>query len=329
MAVKPIKEEFILVGTFFEEMQDRLSLKMLTKDNDIDRKIISKDLCRPGLAITGFFDVFSFEKIQILGNTESAYISKMKSEEIRQNINRIMEYQVPCFVVTHNNKVTGELIELAEKKRIPVFRTPLSTLDAYHKLIDYLEEKFAYRMTVHASLVDVYGVGVMFIGRSGIGKSEISLDLIERGHRLVADDTVTLIDRGDGIIMGKGNDMIGHHVEIRGIGIIDAGQMFGVRAIRMQKRVEVVVQLEDQRDITEFDRTGLDPKFKRFLSVDLPVIDLPIFPGKNITVIAESIAMNHLSKYYGYDAAQELNKRLKNRLSRKKIISSYLAKDSE
>jgi len=170
---------------------------------------------------------------------------------------------------------------------------------------------------VHGAFVDVYGIGLLFVGRAGIGKSEIALDLVERGHRLVADDVVMITQKGEGILMGSGTELAKHFMEVRGLGLIDIRSMFGIRAIRFQKRVEVVIELHEWRQDEEYTRTGLDEETVRILGVELPLVKLPIFPGKNVTVIAEVIALNHLLKHYGYDAAKELSKRLEMVISEK------------
>ena len=182
---------------------------------------------------------------------------------------------------------------------------------------DFLDDQFAPHTAIHGAFVDVYGVGVLLIGRSGIGKSEIALDLIERGHRLVADDVVMVTQKGEGILMGAGTDMVKHFMEIRGLGLIDIRAMFGIRAIRFQKRVEIAVQLEEWSDRIEYERTGLDTQEVAILDVMVPHVRLPIYPGKNVTVITEVIALNYLLKHYGYDAANEFSRMLKERLEEK------------
>jgi HPr kinase/phosphorylase len=194
----------------------------------------------------------------------------------------------------------------------------LETTRLSYFLADFLDDQFAPQMTVHGSLVDVYGVGILLIGRSGIGKSEIALDLVERGHRLVADDVVMVTRKGEGILMGAGTDIVKHFMEIRGLGLIDVRSMFGIRAIRFQKRIEVVVELEDWRKDQEYTRTGLDGHTVPILEVEMPHVTLPIFPGKNVTVITEVISLNYLLKHYGYDAAKEFAARLEGMIGRKK-----------
>jgi HPr kinase/phosphorylase len=209
------------------------------------------------------------------------------------------------------------MIELANKHNIPIFGSAYSTTKAIFLLSDFLDDQFAPRLSVHGSLVDVYGVGMLFVGKSGIGKSEVALDLVERGHRLVADDVVILTKKGEGILMGAGTEIVKHFMELRGIGIIDVRSMFGIRAIRFQKRLEVVIELEVWDEQTEYTRTGLDDSSTTILDVEIPHIKLPIIPGKNITVVSEIIALNYLLKHYGYDAAKVLQDRITSKIRQK------------
>jgi HPr kinase/phosphorylase len=199
-----------------------------------------------------------------------------------------------------------------------VFGTPFETTKISYFLADFLDDQFSPQIVVHGSLVDVYGAGVLLTGPSGIGKSEIALDLIERGHRLVADDVVMVTRKGEGILMGAGTDLVKHFMEIRGLGLIDVRSMFGIRAIRYQKRVEIVVELEEWKPGQDYTRTGLDEISMTLLDVDIPLVKLPIFPGKNVTVITEVISLNYLLRHYGYDAAREFSKRLEGVIGQKK-----------
>jgi HPr kinase/phosphorylase len=193
-------------------------------------------------------------------------------------------------------------------------RSQLKTSEFYRRLKPFLEEEFAATTTLHGSLADVYGVGLLFIGQSGIGKSECVLDLVERGHRLVADDLVIASRRGSDIIIGRGHELQRHHMEIRGVGVIDVPAIFGVRAVRQQKRIEVVVQLEEWNRAAQIDRTGLDTQNTSILGVEIPKVTVPLNPGKNITVVAEVVAMNHLLRYAGVDVAEAFNERLIGRM---------------
>lgn len=321
--------ETLEVGLFFKENEKRLNLELATIRAGLRRKITQKNLHRPGLALAGFLELFTFDRIQILGNTEMSYLRNLTAEERRSKFKRVFEYDIPCLIVTDSNPVFPELIEEANKKKLAVFSTTHSTTVFIHLLSGYLDDKFAPKTTIHGSLVDVYGTGLLFSGRSGIGKSEIALDLVERGHRLVADDVVILTKRAEGILMGSGPEMLKHFLEIRGVGIIDVRHMFGVRSIRLQKRVEMEVELVDWDGGENYERLGLDEEHRDFLGVEIPLVKLPIYPGKNITVIAEAIALNLHLKVYGYHPAQAFNARLMDVLMNKKRVSNYLEKDYE
>jgi HPr kinase/phosphorylase len=233
---------------------------------------------------------------------------------------------MPALFVTKRLDVPPLLLELARHHGVPVLRSSLKTGDFYRRVQPYLEERFAPRTTTHGSLADVYGVGVMFVGRSGIGKSECVLDLVERGHRLVADDLVVITKRGNDVLIGRGHEQQQHHMEIRGVGIVDIKALFGIRSIRQQKRIEVIVQLVDWDAKVQYDRTGLDTEDVEMLGVQLPRITIPLNAGKNITVISEVVAMNHLLKYSGVHSAKLFNQRL---LDTMQPVRAYLEEDYE
>jgi HPr kinase/phosphorylase len=321
--------EKITVRTFLEECRRDLKLELLAGEKGLDNEITQVEIHRPGLALSGFVDIFSYERIQVLGNTEVAYLDSLSERERTVALNRLVEFEIPCIVITNKNKIFAELIRLCDDRAIPVFRTPLTTTQLVHALGNYLSEKFAPRIAMHATLVDVYGIGVLITGRSGIGKSEVALDLVERGHRLVADDVVNIIRKGDDVLIGMSNELLQHHIEIRGLGIIDVRSIFGIRAVRKQKRVEVEVHLEDWDEEGNYERVGLDDNYADILGVKIPQVRLPIFPGKNITVIIETIALNTLLKIYGVDTAKEFNKRLLKRISYQKKLKEYLEHDTE
>jgi len=229
-------------------------------------------------------------------------------------------------IVSKGLDVPAAMVEAARTHHVPLLRSTLKTGELYRRTQSYLEEFFAPSTTVHGSLADVYGVGLLFVGRSGIGKSECVLDLVERGHRLVADDVVHITRRGNDILIGRGHELQRHHMEIRGIGIIDIPALFGIRAIRQQKRIEVVVQLEDWNDRTYYDRTGLIAEEVEILGVKVPKVVIPLNPGKNITVICEVVAMNHLLKYTGVHSAALFNQRLQEAM---RPVREYLREDYE
>jgi HPr kinase/phosphorylase len=221
------------------------------------------------------------------------------------------------------------MLELARARGVPVMRSKLKTAEFYRRVKPVVEEAFAPRTTLHGSLADVYGVGLLFMGRSGIGKSECVLDLVERGHRLVADDVVQVVRRGNDVLIGRGHELAAHHMEIRGIGLIDIPALFGVRSVRQQKRIEVVVQLEDWENAKDADRTGLSREETTILDVAVPRVVVPLNPGKNITVISEVVAMMHLLRYSGVDVAAAFNARLIKRMKDQRGVREYLQEDYE
>jgi HPr kinase/phosphorylase len=222
-----------------------------------------------------------------------------------------------------------ELLEIAGETKIPVLSTRLSTSELMKRLSVFLDTFFAPSVSKHGTLVDVYGVGLLYTGKSGIGKSECALDLVERGHRLVADDVVKIARKTENTIIGGGDEFLGHHMEVRGIGIIDIEKLFGIRAIRMQKRVEVEVRLTYWDDDATYERLGVEEHYTTILGVEIPVVTIPISPGKNITVISEVIAMNHMLKVYGESPAVQLSKRLTERIQRQALTTEYLESDYE
>ncbi len=315
-SAKEIRKHSITVGFLYETNKTRLKLVPLTNVG-FDNTIRDKSIHRPGLALAGYVALFTYDRVQVFGNTEIRYLNSMPLEERIKAFNTLFKFAIPCIFVTNDNPIDQELVQLAADHNVPMFRTSLETTKAVYFLSDFLDDQFSPQTTIHGSFVDVYGLGLLFIGRSGIGKSEIALDLIERGHRLVSDDVVNVTRKGEGILIGAGTDLVKHFMEIRGLGLIDVQSIFGIRAIRFQKRVEVVVELMEWKAAEDFTRTGLDLSTISILDVEVPHIKLPIFPGKNVTVIAEVIALDYLLKHYGYDAAKEFSKRLETVIAQK------------
>ncbi|MBK8550036.1 MAG: HPr kinase/phosphorylase [Ignavibacteria bacterium] len=314
--IKELKKDSISVQFFFTECKERFKLTKVTQAEISQNKLITeKDIHRPGLALAGYVKLFTFNRVQVFGNTEIQYLKQFDSPEKEKILERFFSFDVPCVIVTNDNHIPEELVRIAEANDVPVFRTPYPTTRFAYFISDFLDDQFTTQMIIHGSFVDVYGIGLLFSGKSGIGKSEIALDLIERGHRLVADDVVVVTKKGEGVLMGSGTAISKHIMEIRGLGIIDVRTIFGIRSIRFQKRVEVIVELEDWDKDKAYDRTGLDNSTINLLGVDAELIKLPIFPGKNITVIAEVIALNYLCKHYGYNAAEEFKKRLEDKIN--------------
>jgi HPr kinase/phosphorylase len=314
---KEIRKQSITVGFLYESNKERLRLRMLNGECGFGKEIRDKNIHRPGLALAGYVELYTFDRLQVFGNTEIRYLRTLSLDKRLAAFDTLFKFEIPCIVVTNDNVLDEEILELAAQHGVSVFQTPFESTKFIYIISDFLDDQFSPQTVVHGSFVDVYGIGVLITGRSGIGKSEVALDLVERGHRLVADDVVMITRKGEDLLIGAGTELVKHIMEIRGLGLIDIRSMFGIRAIRFQKRVEVVIELQDWKHDEDYTRTGLDNEITRMLDVDVPLVKLPIFPGKNITVIAEVIAMNYLLKHYGYDAAKEFTKRLEGVISEK------------
>lgn len=316
------------VEQFFNECRDEFKFEALTPSLASPIPITVVDIHRPAFALSGFMEFYLHERIQVIGETEIVYLRSLDAPRQREAIQRLFSKPLCCIIVTKGLEPVPDLVPLATEHGVPVLRTPILTTPFLHLLADHLEDVFAPRTTVHGSLVDVYGVGLLFSGQSGIGKSEIALDLVERGHRLVADDVVEIIRRGN-VLIGRGSEHLRHFMEIRGIGIINVMDIFGIRSVRIQKRIEVEVRLEVWDPKKDWDRLGLDEKYVDMLGTKIRQVVIPIYPGKNITVIAESISLNHMLKVYGIDAAKRFNKQLIDMMESDRKTRRYLKYDTE
>jgi HPr kinase/phosphorylase len=318
------------VARLFEDQRQELQLEQLTESLASSVEITVSDIHRPGMALMGFVENFLPERIQILAQTELTYLATLTPGGVRSASDRLFQFQMPLIVVCKGLEVPPYLVQRANQTQTPVLRTPQSTTPFIHSLTGYLDHLFAPTVSVHGSLVDVYGVGLMFTGRSAIGKSETALDLVERGHRLVADDIVTITRHHGDLLIGTGNQLLRHHMEIRGLGIIDVQAIFGIRSIRLQKRIEVEVQLTEWSNEADYERVGLDEHKTNHLGVEIPLVTVPITPGKNITVIAEVIALNYLVKFTaGYSPAERLNQHLLEIMKRKSAAKAWVRADTE
>lgn len=300
----------IEVKFFCESINKIFNVEVLTGEIGFDKLIYNQNIHRPGLALAGFVDVFSYDRVQIFGNTEMRYLSLLSEEERLTALEKYFTFQIPCIIITNGTQPFKEMIDLASQRGIAVLSSQYETTKLSYFVSDFLDDQFAPRASVHGSFIDVYGIGMLFIGKSGVGKSEVALDLIERGHRLVGDDVIILTKKGEGILMGSGTDISKHFMEIRGLGLINVERMFGIRSVRYQKRLEVIVDLEIWDANSEYERTGLEEHYQKIMNVDILYVKLPIVPGKNLTVIAEVIALQYLLKHYGYDSAQVFQSRL-------------------
>ena len=319
----------LTVGDLVERKGEALQLDILTGDVGLERPIPVPQVSSPGLVLAGFTKRFLSKRIHVLGETEVAYLRSLSQDERIKSWNTLVSFDLPCVFVTKGQRLPKELVDAARERGIPVIRSKLKTSEFYQRLTPYISEAFAPRTSLHGSLADVFGVGLLFIGRSGIGKSECVLDLVERGHRLVADDTVLVTQRGADVLIGRAHELTRRHVEIRGVGIVDISALFGVHAVRYQKRIEVIVQLVDWNKEYETDRTGLDRQTVTILDVELPKVVVALNPGKNLTVVSEVVAMNHLLRYSGVDSAHSLNDRLIAQMAKQRDLREYLSEDYE
>jgi len=317
------------VGELYERLAAPLRLEDLGGGVGMDRVVPGPDISSPGLALAGYVGRFVSDRLQVLGETEVTYLNSLPEERRREVIDLFCSFHLPVVFITKGQEPPQGLLDAALAAGTPLISTALKTADFYRGIKPVLEDLFAPSATLHGSLADVYGVGLFFTGRSGIGKSECVLDLVERGHRLVADDLVMVSRRGNDVLIGRGHEIAAHHMEIRGVGLINIPSIFGIRSVRQQKRIEVVVHLEPWDRGAPVERTGLDAITTTILGVEIPKITVPLNPGKNITVIAEVIAMNHLLRYSGVHAAEQFNDRLIQRMQKAAAIRQYLQEDLE
>jgi len=287
---------------------DSLDLHCICGRRGLVRAITIPDLNRPGLALSGFFDSFAYQRVQLFGRGEVAYLGKLVAEGQCDSIGHLLSYDVPCCIFTHNLTPPREFMNKAEDTGCPVLQTGLDSSEFSSRLLRILSNIFAPRISIHGVLVEVYGLGVLLLGDSGVGKSETALELIERGHRLVADDVVEISCLNGNSLIGQGaNKVIGHHMEIRGLGIINVTQLYGVGSIRERKEVQLVVKLEEWDANKIYDRIGTEQLTMDILGVRIPKLEIPVKPGRNVPIIIETAAMNERLKSMGYYSAKEFN----------------------
>jgi len=279
-------------------------------DNIEEEKITASEMNRPGLQLAGFFDKFAYERLQVLGNVEWNYSNDLPRDIRYNRFERIFEYPIPAMVIARDLEVFPELIELGKKYNRSILRTPCSTTKFINTLINYLDYQLAPSTTVHGVLVEVYGMGILIMGKSGVGKSETALELIKRGHRLVADDVVE-IKRVENRLSGEAPDLIRHFMEVRGIGILDIERLYGVGAVKKSEFIDLIIELEFWDENKEYDRVGLDEEYMELLNIQIPKLVIPVRPGRNLSMIVEVAARNTRQKKLGYNAAIELNNKIR------------------
>lgn len=277
--------------------------------------IDTADLNRPGLQITGFFDYFDPSRIQVFGMVENTYLAGLSSEVRYNSLKRLFEKQISAVILTRNSNASAEMLKLAEEFETPVLRTSKPTSSFTSSLNAYLNVELAPRITRHGVLVEVYGQGVLILGESGVGKSETAVELIKRGHRLVADDAVEIKKVSSKSLIGVSPDIIRHFIEIRGIGIVDVKNIFGMGAVKESEKIDMIIHLEAWEKGKQYDRLGLVDEYTNILGLDIPSLTIPVKPGRNLAVIFEVAAMNNRQKRMGYNAAEELNRRITDQIS--------------
>ncbi len=284
--------------------------KVYTTGDCAEREITTPDVNRPSLQLTGFYDYFDNERLQVLGMVEYTYLSKISQEERMARLGMLFSKNIPALVITRGQELFEGMDELAEKYNVPILRTKYSTSRFMSAVIAWLNKELAPRITRHGVLVEVYGEGILILGESGVGKSEAAIELVKRGHRLVADDAVEIKKVSDISLVGSSPEIIRHFIELRGIGIIDVKEIFGIGAVKNTEKIDMIINLETWVDGKQYDRLGLEDEYTEILGIKIPSLLIPVKPGRNLAVIVEIAAMNNRQKRNGYNAAEELNKRL-------------------
>ena len=305
-------------GIRLSEIAEKMELKNLSPTVDLRDKIITvPDVNRPALQLTGFFEHFACERVQIIGYVEYTYLQTLEPERKKYIYEKMVSYPIPCIIFSKDLEPEPEFLKLAEEKYIPILSTSKLTSAFTAEVIRWMNVRLAPCISIHGVLVDVYGVGVLIMGESGIGKSEAALELIKRGHRLVTDDVVEIGKVSDDTLVGSAPDITKNFIELRGIGIVDVKSMFGVQSVRETQNIDLVITLEDWSRDKEYDRLGLEEEYTEFLGNRVVCHSIPIRPGRNLAIIVESAAVNYRQKQMGYNAAQELYKRVQDNLAKR------------
>lgn len=304
-------------GVSVRKMIEDLNLKVVYMPEEIDYTIESSDINRPGLQFAGYFDYFAFDRLQVVGQSEYSYLERQESDEKSDIFESIYKHEIPAVVVTRGLESRPESIEMAKKYKRIILSTNMATTKFINRISNYLSEELAPTQTVHGVLVDIYGIGMLITGDSGVGKSETALELVKRGHSLVADDAVEIKKIEDDVLVGCAPEMLRYFMEIRGIGILDIKSLYGVGAVKSTKFVDVVINLENWQDGKYYDRLGIDEEYRDILGVKVEQITVPVKPGRNLAMIVEVAARNHRQKKMGYNAAKTFNERLMERLTNK------------
>lgn len=301
-----------------DKIIEKMDLKVLTPDISTGDKVVTvPDINRPALQLTGFFDHFDSERVQVIGHVEAAYMETMSKLTRKERYEQLMSYNIPCIVFCRDEKPDAQMIETARKYQTPLLQTSKATSSFEAEIIRWMKVMLAPTISIHGVLVDVYGEGVLITGESGIGKSEAALELIKRGHRLVTDDVVEIRKVSDETLIGTAPEITRHFIELRGIGIIDVKTLFGVESVKETQGIDMVIHLEDWDKDKEYDRFGLEEEYTEILGNKVVCHNLPVRPGRNLAVIVESAAVNWRQKKMGYNAARELYNRVQNNINHK------------
>ena len=305
------------MGVKLEKLIEKMSLKNLTPDLDLTQSEIQvPDINRPALQLTGYFDHFDSDRVQIIGYVEYTYLETLSDEKKKEMYTQLLSYGIPCIVYCRNLEPDETFLQMANEMKVPIFQSSKQTSAFTAEVIRWLNVELAPCISIHGVLVDVYGVGVLIMGESGIGKSEAALELINRGHRLVTDDVVEIRKVSDDTFVGKAPDITRHFIELRGIGIVDVKSLFGVQSVRETQTIDLVINMEEWDKNREYDRLGLKEESTEFLGNKVVCHSIPIRPGRNLAIIVESAAVNHRQKQMGYNAAEELYRRVQESLAK-------------
>ncbi|HNX38082.1 MAG TPA: HPr(Ser) kinase/phosphatase [Candidatus Cloacimonadota bacterium] len=312
----------ISVYEFFETKKKDLALSLITEPETLNKKITSPNVNRPGLALAGYLEVFSSERIQVFGETEVRFLQSLPEEELISRMRDVFKTDIPCVVISKGLTLPPVVEFLANDLNIALLSSRLSTINLFEHLTRYLHDIFALEKTIHATLIDVFGLGILLTGKSGIGKSECALDLVNRGHSLVGDDLITLRFVEDKLLGKSGKDF-GHFMEIRGIGFVNVERMFGIERVRLQKSIDLQIELMPWQENMDYERIGLVSNYAEHLGCKIPIIYLPVSPGKNVSVIVEVAAMNLILKSTGYDAAEDFNRKVHEEIRQKTLHKKH------
>lgn len=306
-----------MYGVTITELIKKMNMKNVIPEIDTDKEVLSHpEVNRPALQLTGFFDHFDRERVQIIGYVEQAYIKTLSREVKVQMYERLLTSEIPCIVYSRGQMPDEDMQELCRRYQVPLLVSDKTTSDLMAEVIRWLKVKLAPCISIHGVLVDVFGEGVLIMGESGIGKSEAALELVRRGHRLVTDDVVEIRKINEHTLIGTSPDITRYFIEVRGIGIIDVKALYGVECVKEKQQIDLVIKLEDWKKENEYDRLGLEDEYAEFLGNKVACHSLPIRPGRNLAVICETAAVNHRQKKMGYNAAQELYRRVQENITK-------------